>query len=130
MKAPTLEEKIAKCVNSLTAKPDFPAFSQHILKMLAAVEDNESTVSQFTGLIMRDYSLSLKLLRTANIYNLSGRKILSVSHAVIMIGTEGVRNLASSLLIFEHFCKKPSGVRELMMLSMRSEERRVGKECR
>ena len=120
MKAPSREEKIAKCVNSLTAKPDFPAFSQHIQKILAAVEDNESTVSQLTGLIMRDYSLSLKLLRTANIYNLSGRKILSVSHAVIMIGTEGVRNLASSLLIFEHFCKKPSGVRELMMLSMLS----------
>jgi HD-like signal output (HDOD) protein len=120
MKAPSREERIAACVSSLTAKPDFPAFSQHIQKVLAAVEDNESTVRELTGLIMRDYSLSLKLLRTANIYNLSGRKILSVSHAVIMIGTEGVRNLASSLLIFEHFYKKPSGVRELMMLSMLS----------
>src|ERR1022692_1997964 len=117
MKGPSREERIANCLSSLTAKPDFPAFSQHIQKVLAAVEDNQATVSQLTGLIMRDYSLSLKLLRTANIYNVSGRKILSVSHAVIMIGTEGVRNLASSLLVFEHFYK-------------RSEERRVGKECR
>jgi HD-like signal output (HDOD) protein len=120
MKGPSREERIANCLSSLTAKPDFPAFSQHIQKVLAAVEDNQATVSQLTGLIMRDYSLSLKLLRTANIYNVSGRKILSVSHAVIMIGTEGVRNLASSLLVFEHFYKKPTGVRELMMLSMLS----------
>ncbi len=120
MTAPTREERIANCLNSLTAKPDFPAFSQHIQKVLAAVEDNESTVGELTDLILRDYSLSLKLLRTANLYNLSGRQIMSISHAVIMIGTEGVRNLASSLLIFEHFFKKPTGVRELMMLSMLS----------
>jgi HD-like signal output (HDOD) protein len=120
MTTPLREERIANCVKSLAAKPDFPAFSQHIQKVLAAVEDNESTVRELTAFIMRDYSLSLKLLRTANTYNLSGRQILSVSHAVIMIGTEGVRNLASSLLIFEHFYKKPSGVRELMMLSMLS----------
>lgn len=120
MKAPSREERIANCVNLLTSKPDFPAFSQHIQKVLAAVDDNEATVHELTGLIMRDYSLSLKLLRTANFYNLSGRQIMSVSHAVIMIGTEGVRNLASSLLIFEHFYKKPTGVRELMMLSMLS----------
>ncbi|HLK63681.1 MAG TPA: HDOD domain-containing protein [Bryobacteraceae bacterium] len=120
MKPPSREERIANCVSSLTAKPDFPAFSQHVQKILAAVEDNDSTVGELTALIMRDYSLSLKLLRTANIYNLSGRQILSVSHAVIMIGTEGVRNLASSLLIFEHFFKKPAGLRELMTLSMLS----------
>jgi len=120
MTALTREERVANCVSSLTSKPDFPAFSQHIQKVLAAVDDNESTVNELTGLIMRDYSLSLKLLRAANFYNLSGRKILSISHAVIMIGTEGVRNLASSLLIFEHFYKKPAGVRELMMLSMLS----------
>jgi HD-like signal output (HDOD) protein len=120
MKAPSREERIANCLSSFTSKPDFPAFSQHIQKVLAAVEDSESTVSELTGLIIRDYSLSLKLLRNANIYNVSGRKILSVSHAVIMIGTEGVRNLASGLMIFEHFYKKPTGVRELMMLSMLS----------
>src|ERR1017187_3554987 len=120
MMPPSREERIANCVKSLTAKPDFPAFAHHIQKVLAAVEDNQATVSQLTGLIMRDYSLSLKLLCTANIYNVSGRKILSVSHAVTMIGRERVRNLASSLLVFEHFYKKPTGVRELMMLSMLS----------
>jgi HD-like signal output (HDOD) protein len=120
MRALSREERIANCVSSLTGKPDFPAFSQHIQKVLSAVEDNESTVRELTGLIMRDYSLSLKLLRNANIYNLSGRRIMSISHAVIMIGTEGVRNLASSLLSFEHFYKKPTGVRELMTLSMLS----------
>ena len=120
MKKLTREEKIANCVSSLTSKPDFPTFSEHIQKVLAAVDNSESTVRQLTDIILRDYSLTLKLLRTANLYNLSGRQIVSVSHAVIMLGTEGVRNLATSLMIFEHFCRKPSSVRELMMLSILS----------
>lgn len=120
MKVTSREELVARCVHSLTSKPDFPAFSRQIQKVLAAVDDDDASMQELTGLIIRDYSLSLRLLHTANLYNLSGRQILSVTHAVSMIGTEGVRNLASSLLIFEHFCNKPTGVRELMMLSMLS----------
>ena len=112
------EEHISNCVRALVKKPDFPAFSEHIQKVLAATDDEEASVRELTNLIIRDYSLTLKLLRASNAYNFSGRPILSITHALTMLGTEALRHLASSLLIFEHFHNKPAGVRELMMLSM------------
>ncbi len=114
------QERLSNCVQSLTGKPGFPAFSRHIQAILAAIDKDEVSVPELTRLIIRDYSLSLSLLRRANSCNFSGRRILSVTHAVVMLGTEAVRHLAAGLLIFEHFHNKPAGVRELMTLSMLS----------
>jgi len=84
------------------------------------VDDSAVSAHQLTDLIIRDYSLTLKVLRAANSQNYSGRPILSITRAVTHLGTVAVRHLASSILIFEHFHNKPAGVRELMMLSMLS----------
>jgi HD-like signal output (HDOD) protein len=113
------QEKISECVKSLTGKPDFPVFSQHVQAILAAV-DAEQSARELTRLIVHDYSLTLKVLLRANAYNVSGRPILSVTHAVVMLGTEAVRHIAAGLLIFEHFHNKPAGVKELMTLSILS----------
>ncbi|PWU11530.1 MAG: hypothetical protein C5B51_02510 [Terriglobia bacterium] len=109
---------VIDCVQSLTRKPDFPAFSDQIKKILAAAEDEEGSIRELTNLIIRDYSLTLKVLRAANCRNMSGRPIHGVAHAVMMLGTAAVRHLAGSLVIFEYFHNKTAGVRELMMLSM------------
>ena len=118
MKDLTRQERISQCVTSLTGKPDFPSFSQHVQAILAKVDEEDVSARELTRLIIRDYSLSLVLLRRANAYNFSGRQILSVTHAVAMLGTEAVRHLAAGLLIFEHFHNKPAAVRELITLSM------------
>ena len=114
------QEKIASCVKMLTEKPDFPSFSQHVQSILAAVDHDDVSPRELTGLILRDYSLSLALLRAANAHNFSGRQIVSITHAVALLGTEAVRHLASGLRIFEHFHDQPAGVRELMTLSILS----------
>ncbi len=118
MKALSRQERISNCVTSLTGKPDFPTFSQHVQAIMAAVDQDGVSARELTRLIIRDYSLSLILLRRANAYNFSGRQILSITHAVVMLGTGAVGNLAAGLLIFEHFHDKPAAVRELMTLSM------------
>jgi HD-like signal output (HDOD) protein len=114
------EERVASCVKDLTSRPGFPAFSRHIQKVLNAVDNSGMSAQQLTDLIIRDYSLTIRVLRAANSRNYSDRPILSVTLAVIRLGTEAVRHLASSILVFEHFHNKPAGVRELMMLSMLS----------
>ena len=120
MKVTSREERIANCVKALTGKPDFPAFSQHVQDILAAADDDDVSVQELTRLVIRDYSLSLNLLRRVNSCNFTGRRILSITHAVVMLGMEAVRQLAAGLLIFEKFHNKPAGVRELMTLSMLS----------
>src|SRR5438270_2176438 len=118
MKEIIRQERIARCVASLTGKPEFPSFSEHVQEILAAVDEDGVSTRELTRLIIRDYSLSLVLLRRANACNFSGRQILSITHAVTMLGTEAVRDMAAGLLIFEHFHNKPTAVRELMTLSM------------
>jgi len=120
MSALSRQEKIANCVKSLTGKPDFPSFSQHVQAILAAVDHDEVSPRELTGLILRDYSLSLTLLRKANARNFPGRQIVSITHAVALLGTETVRRLAAGLRIFEHVHDQPAGVRELMTLSLLS----------
>jgi len=107
-----------QCVRALARHPDFPAFSQHVQKILAVAEDQEASIAELGSLILRDYSLTLRVLRMANALNRSGQPVLSISRAIILLGIQGVRNLASSLMIFDHFHNKSAGVRELMLLSM------------
>lgn len=87
---------------------------------MQALEDEEASLRRLTGLILKDYSLTLKILRTANSahYNRSGKPILSVSHAVALLGVEAIRHLAGSLLLFEYFHKHSPGLKQLMLLSL------------
>jgi len=117
---PTRQERIEACLKEVLQQPDFPAISQHIQQLMQALQDDEASLRYLTSLVLRDYSLTLKVLRTANSaqYNRSGRPILSVSHAVVLLGSEAIRYLAGSLTLFDHFQKLSPGLKELMLLSL------------
>ena len=114
------QERIQACLREVTRQPDFPAFSHHIQELMHALGDEEASLRRLTALVLRDFSLTLKVLRTANSvqYNRSGRHILSVTHAVALLGVDAIRYLAGSLALFEHFRKQSPGLRELMLLSL------------
>ena len=97
-----------------------PAFADHVRELLALTAAEEASLSKLTNLILKSVSLSAKMLRLANSvqYNRSGRRILSVSHAITLLGWEAVRDLASGMHLFEHFRQGPAGLRELMVLSL------------
>jgi len=117
---PTREQKIEECLREILRQPDFPAISQHIQQLMLALQDEEASFRYLTSLVLRDYSLTLKVLRAANSaqYNRSGRPILSVSHAVVLLGAEAIRYLAGSLALFDHFRQRSPGLKELMLLSL------------
>lgn len=116
----TRQERIEACLTEVLRQPDFPAISQHIQQLMQALQDDEASFRYLTSLVLRDYSLTLKVLRTANSaqYNRSGRPILSVSHAVVLLGAEAIRCLAGSLTLFDHFRRLSPGLKELMLLSL------------
>ncbi|MCS7314403.1 MAG: HDOD domain-containing protein [Bryobacteraceae bacterium] len=113
-------QSLAACLAEIRQRPDFPAFAEQISRIMRALEDEETSLRRLTALILRDYSLTLKILRTANSahYNRSGKPILSVSHAVALLGTEAIRHLAGGLLLFEHFHKQSPGLKQLMLLAL------------
>ena len=99
---------------------DFPAFSEHINQVMQVVEDDESSMRNITGLILKDVSLTTNVLRTANSahYNRSGRRLDTVTHAVSLLGLNAIRDLASSMLMLQHFWGKSAGTKELLLMSL------------
>jgi HD-like signal output (HDOD) protein len=130
----TRQQRIDACLKEILKQPDFPALSGHIQQVMHALDDEETSLRRLTSLVLRDYSLTLKVLRTANSvqYNRSGRQVLSVSHAVVLLGTQAIRYLAGSLALFEHFRQQSPGLKELMLLSLltANEARSVAAEIR
>ncbi len=113
-------QKTQACLNEIATRPDFPAFAAHIQEVMCSAADEDHSLRYITNVILRDYSLTLKVLRTANssFYNRSGRAIHSVTHAIALLGLDSIRQLAGGLALFEHFRQVSPGLRELMLLSL------------
>ena len=84
---------------------DFPAMSNTITELNKAVSDDNGHSNALTEVILRDVSLTNKLLRLVNAAHygsFSGQQISTISRAVVILGFDAVRDAAVSLLLFEH----------------------------
>lgn len=99
---------------------DFPALSQQIIETITALDDDASSLQRLANVVLREYSLTLSVVRTANSahYRRTGRPIQSATHAMMMLGAKTVRHLASSLLLFENYSSRSPKLKELMLLSL------------
>ena len=94
-------------------KSDFPALSQAISAVnKIAVSDKES-VSNLSNFILRDFSLTNKLIKLVNAatYGQFGGTISTVSRAVVILGFNTVRNVAVTLILFEHLQNKSQALK-------------------
>jgi serine/threonine protein kinase len=90
-------------------KKDFPTLSHQILEVSQkARADGESSANALSNAILKDYSLSTKLLRLVNspLYGQYGGKISTISRAVVILGFEEVRNAALGLMLLDHLKDK------------------------
>ncbi len=89
-------------------KKDFPVFS-HTLSVLNQVSTSDTeSLTMVSNTILKDYSLTNKVLRLVNSahYNRGGGKISTISRAVVMLGINPVRSIATGLMLFEHMQNK------------------------
>ena len=99
---------------------DFPALSRQIIDTLGAMDDDAASLQRLANVVLREYSLTLGVVRTANSvhYRRGARPIQSATHAMMMLGARTVRQLASSLMLFENYARKSPELKELMLLSL------------
>ena len=120
VRPPTRKERVQACLDKILKDQDLPTFSHHISKVMGVIGNEELSLRHLNNIILRDYSLSLAVLRRANsaYYNRSNRQICSVAHAITLLGIEAVRSLAATLILFEHYNKRAGGLKELLLLSL------------
>lgn len=88
-------------------KSDFPALSDSVVRIQSMARSDRESVGSVTNEILKDVALTNKLLRLVNSAHYArGSSISTVSRAVHLVGFNGIRNMALSLVLLEHMQDK------------------------
>jgi serine/threonine protein kinase len=88
-------------------KSDFPAMSDSVVRIQSMATSETESVNSVTNEILKDVALTNKLLRLVNSAHYArGGNISTVSRAVSLVGFNGIRNMALSLVLLEHMQDK------------------------
>lgn len=110
-------------------KSDFPALSNAVVRIQGMATSETESINSVTNEILKDVALTNKLLRLVNSAHYArGSSISTVSRAVSLVGFNGIRNMALSLVLLEHMQDKAHAsvlkeefLRSLMAASIASE---------
>ena len=90
-------------------KSDFPALSESVSAINKIANSETESISRLSNTILKDFALTNKILRLVNsayFRPAGGGSISTVSRAVIVLGFEAVRNIATTVLLFDHLQNK------------------------
>ena len=90
-------------------KSDFPALSESVGAINKIAASDRESVAKLSGTILKDFALTnkiLKLVNSAFFRQAGGGNISTVSRAVMVLGFDAVRNIAITVLLFEHLQNK------------------------
>ncbi len=117
----TSEELLLKKLFTQANMTDLPAMSAHVQELISLTSSSEATAADLTAVVMKDYSLSNKILQVANsAYYSRGIPINSIARAVTVIGFTVVRQLALAIALFEELLKASSLKTHLSKLMTKS----------
>jgi HD-like signal output (HDOD) protein len=116
----TREESLERSIRFINSQPNLPAFADHMAALGKAMSSESTSLNLLTNLILKNVSVTTVVLRAANsvYYNHNGKPVLSVSRAVTMMGWDSIRNLAATVLVFEHFRNQSEKLKELAVLML------------
>ena len=116
-------------------KSNFPALSQSIGAINRVAADSDESIQALSAVLLKDFALTNKVLRLVNSTNYGqfGGTISTISRAVMILGFDTVRNLAVTLILFEHLQNKAqaSRLKEEMLAAYFTgiAARHVAKKC-
>lgn len=90
-------------------KSDFPALSESVSAINRVASSDNESIDKLSNTILKDFALTnkiLKLVNTAFYKSYGGGAISTISRAVIILGIDVVRNIAITLVLFEHLQNK------------------------
>jgi len=115
------QDKLDLCVRKIFHGEGVPPFCDHAHEIMVRTLDLDGGNSkELVRIILQDMGLAAQVLRLANsaMYNHSGRPILSIAHAIMLLGWLQVRNMVSAVRFIEHFANRSPGLREMVLLSV------------
>jgi HD-like signal output (HDOD) protein len=116
---PTTSPAVELILARLRESGDFPAMARTVGAVSALTSSEDTSISALADTVLQDYGLAQKLLRLVNTlaYAQHGQ-VTTVSRAVLLMGFDRIRTVATGLMLFEHLqaqAKSPALVDALNM---------------
>ena len=111
----THQDTLEFLLRRMRHKSDFPALSDSVSAINKLTSSEHENATSLSETILNDYALTNKILRLVNsayYRQAGGGNISTVSRAVIVLGFDTIRNIAITVLLFEHMQDK-ANVKEL-----------------
>lgn len=92
----------------MRSRSDFPALSNVISEINRIVSSDSESPNKLARVILQDFALTNKLLKLVNTvtYGQFGGNINTISKAVVILGFDTVRNIATTLILLEFMQNK------------------------
>ncbi|HUY04161.1 MAG TPA: HDOD domain-containing protein [Rhodocyclaceae bacterium] len=90
-------------------KTDFPALSDSVAAINRLTASETESINRLSNAILKDFGLTNKILRLVNsayYRQAGGGTISTVSRAAVVLGFDAIRNIAITVLLFEHLQNK------------------------
>lgn len=111
------ETKLEKWVNHLSQR-ELPIFKYSLIAITSLTSRDDTSSNELSSAILKDVNLTARLLRISNsyIYNPSNTRVNTITHAVMLLGFNIVRDISISLAIIDTLLKgnKETHVMKLM----------------
>ncbi len=107
--ADTKQSTIDFLLRRMRHKSDFPALSESVSTINKIAGSDKESISNLSNSILKDFSLTNKILRLVNsayYRQVGGGSISTISRAVLVLGFDAVRNIAITVMLFEHLQNK------------------------
>ncbi len=116
------EDGLRKLRQRLRGQKDLPTLSASISNLNGLFAGNQHNAAAIAAVISKDLALTTKVLRIANsayVPNAAG-EITNLSHAVMMLGFQAVREIAASLMMIDILPgdRNAAGVKEQLARSL------------
>ncbi len=114
------QKKLAEIFGKINLS-DLPAMSDNVSELLALTSNRRVTAEELANVILKDYSLTNKVMQVVNsAYYNRGIPVRTIERAVTIIGIDMVRELATTIALFDEFVKsgiEKDGISKLLSQS-------------
>jgi HD-like signal output (HDOD) protein len=102
---PARDKNVAAIVAKVSSSRGFPALSDSISRVLLLSGKPNASASELSQLILQDYGLTTKTLKVVNasFYGMGRHKVSTISRAVVLLGFQTIKDIATGMIVFEHF---------------------------
>ncbi len=107
--SPTRQTALDVLLQRMQTESDFPALSEAIGAINRIASSDTEGVNALSNNILKDFALTSKLLRLANVAfysQVGGGSISTISRAVVVLGFDAVRSIALSLILLDNLSNK------------------------